>query len=503
MDFEITAPDGNKFIVSAPEGASQEQIMKYAQDNYQAPHKAPSSMPESSQQGGLADTVKTAASKLLSPLMGGANNFGKPMEKMSDALSAVGPSRLAASISKPAQKAGETIDDVLTAQGHPIAGKVLGTGYAVGHDPLTYAEAPDVAMISKAFSGAGKAGNGLLKTVMKVGAKVSDKAAEIGAKEGWKVPNVTPTEIEGAVKNVQSALEDAVKTAGEHLNVAKSKLGLPVTAAEKEGAIQAHGNIFGLSKAEGAKAAPFMAEPKTPEDLVKTIASFKETKNGILQPALRAKVASYLQDKINNFVNWDKSGTQVEGLLKKQYKDLGNVVQEVMPKEIRARMAKALELQDDLGRQLGLNENEGSGKAEQFLRSLFEGKSAKSKDYLKRLADLEAFTGQPVLQELFKKFAGQDLNKFVGRPATAQLAAAGLAGGLFHPASAVVGAGLLASQSPKFLKGAGRLATGASGMAETAANLGARAARGFSLSQMSDRNKQALDNTLQRLKHAK
>ena len=36
-DYKITAPDGNAYTVTAPEGATQDQVLAYAQANYQHP----------------------------------------------------------------------------------------------------------------------------------------------------------------------------------------------------------------------------------------------------------------------------------------------------------------------------------------------------------------------------------------------------------------------------------------------------------------------------------
>ena len=33
-DFEITAPDGRKFIVTAPDGATQDEVLAYAQKQH-------------------------------------------------------------------------------------------------------------------------------------------------------------------------------------------------------------------------------------------------------------------------------------------------------------------------------------------------------------------------------------------------------------------------------------------------------------------------------------
>ena len=39
--FEITAPDGKVYQVTAPEGATQEQVLEYAKNNYAAQSQQP------------------------------------------------------------------------------------------------------------------------------------------------------------------------------------------------------------------------------------------------------------------------------------------------------------------------------------------------------------------------------------------------------------------------------------------------------------------------------
>ena len=36
VDYEVTAPDGTELIVTGPEGATQEQIIKAAQEQYKS-----------------------------------------------------------------------------------------------------------------------------------------------------------------------------------------------------------------------------------------------------------------------------------------------------------------------------------------------------------------------------------------------------------------------------------------------------------------------------------
>lgn len=57
-DFEITSPDGKKFIVSAPEGATQEQVLAFAQQSFSKQPAAPDVVSEALKSRGLAPAPK-------------------------------------------------------------------------------------------------------------------------------------------------------------------------------------------------------------------------------------------------------------------------------------------------------------------------------------------------------------------------------------------------------------------------------------------------------------
>lgn len=66
MDYEVTAPDGRKFIVTAPEGATQDQVLAYAQQQFaQMPAPAPSTM----------DTVRDVGANLAGAAGRGISNL--------------------------------------------------------------------------------------------------------------------------------------------------------------------------------------------------------------------------------------------------------------------------------------------------------------------------------------------------------------------------------------------------------------------------------------------
>lgn len=75
MDYEVTAPDGRRFVVTAPEGATQEQVLSYAQQNYNRPQQPPSGTPGSGIPGPRQYTAGEVPGAALSNLPRGAGEF--------------------------------------------------------------------------------------------------------------------------------------------------------------------------------------------------------------------------------------------------------------------------------------------------------------------------------------------------------------------------------------------------------------------------------------------
>ncbi len=75
MDYEVTAPDGRRFVVTAPEGATQEQVLSYAQQNYNRPQQPPSGAPGSGIPGPRQYTAGEVPGAALSNLPRGAGEF--------------------------------------------------------------------------------------------------------------------------------------------------------------------------------------------------------------------------------------------------------------------------------------------------------------------------------------------------------------------------------------------------------------------------------------------
>lgn len=70
-DFEITDPNGKKFIVTAPDGASHEQVLSYAQSQFKPPAPEASAMDKR-----LGSWAGRTALGMASPLLAGAQLLG-------------------------------------------------------------------------------------------------------------------------------------------------------------------------------------------------------------------------------------------------------------------------------------------------------------------------------------------------------------------------------------------------------------------------------------------
>ncbi len=283
------------------------------------------------------------------------------------------------------------------------------------------------------------------------------------------------------------------------MNDAKAKVGIPTTVAEREASLTQYGNPHGLGPDVVNDQTQAMLDSKSPEELASNIAKFKQlAKSPNSDPALTARVANALQDKINTFVDWQKGGDTVQGVLKQQYKDLGNVVADNAAglQGAKGTMSKVLDVFDDLKGKLDAAEDT-PGKAEQFLRNLFTKDTPVNRGYLDKLAQLEHLSGKPVLSDLFNQFAGEAFSKTAGSPKLASAAAMEAGTSLLHmnPLGTVAGAGYLAAQSPSLIKAAGQANAGLSKAA-----LEAVKSKLFTPSVIGLNNALKTDPTLQSLK---
>lgn len=399
-----------------------------------------------------------------------SEDFNKPIAPTSGnpvmgALQAAGqtlrdPTRISSTVSAPGQVTGDKVTDAL---GGGTLAKGAGLATSVALDPQSYigmGEGARQGIKQSATKFSDIINDGLAKiSKWKYGANVPEKAAEIAQKAKFNLPAGSADEIENAVGRVQDVLTKTKDNAGAILNDAKAKIGIPTTIKEKEASLLAGNGTHGLGKHELNSETQKMLDSKTPEELASNIAYFKRlSEGGNSDPKLTARVANALQDKVNQFVDWQKSGSDIEGVLKQQYKALGDIVTDnaVGLQSAKGDMAKTLDVFNDLKNRLA--DPDKSGKAEQFLRNLFTSKSAASKDYLESLAKLEHISGKPVLSDLFKQFAGEAFSKASGnsKGTAMALGEAGTALAFGHPGAALAGLGAMGVQSPAMIKLAGQ-----------------------------------------------
>ena len=78
MDYEITAPDGRRFVVTAPDGASPDDVLRYAQQN--VPAREPSTLRQ------VAGNIAGAAARGVSNFIGLPGDVAQGMDRATDWL---------------------------------------------------------------------------------------------------------------------------------------------------------------------------------------------------------------------------------------------------------------------------------------------------------------------------------------------------------------------------------------------------------------------------------
>ena len=76
MDYEITAPDGRRFVVTAPDGASPDDVLRYAQQN--VPAREPSTLRQ------VAGNIAGAAARGISNAIGLPGDIAQGMDRATD-----------------------------------------------------------------------------------------------------------------------------------------------------------------------------------------------------------------------------------------------------------------------------------------------------------------------------------------------------------------------------------------------------------------------------------
>lgn len=226
-DFEITSPDGKRFVVTAPEGASQEQVLSYAQQNFKSAPQAP-------QQTGVVDTLKSNLGGIgdyyKNVGMGavrGASRIGTTLMRPLDATGVTGtthPERVAGIEGFFKENANP---ESMAFKGGDLGAQIAGTagiGGILGKGAQAVGAAPKVvnALQSGGLSlGApaattipGAVGNAALRTG--AGAVTGGAMAGLVEPEQAKTGAIIGGALPGAVK-VAGAVGSGLRSAGEHM----------------------------------------------------------------------------------------------------------------------------------------------------------------------------------------------------------------------------------------------------------------------------------------------
>lgn len=315
--------------------------------------------------------------------------------------------------------------------------------------------------------------------ILKATANVATKVTDLLVRHNFKVAKPMPGEIETGVKNIQDALIGARKKLGQELGELR---GTNTEAMEVLNEIAEKGPVKTTPQEVATKFFSYFNKPvaesqkptleamelrKMWAELTKEQAgssiSYDQMRviSGYLNPHAVAgpgkekalikellALRNSMREQISK-TTLDQSGKVVKAISSTEERafnagiDHINKEIEKLPngKAIRAtekKFSEMADIYDDLQKKIS-----EEGKGEDFLRKVFESDAAVYKDWRGKLAHLEQVTGKPLLTDLFKKFAGEEAGKLVGRPYVAGLAI----GGMFvNPLFASL---TLTAQSPK------------------------------------------------------
>lgn len=193
----------------------------------------------------------------------------------------------------------------------------------------------------------------------------------------------------------------------------------PANSTLAKTTLESHGYQVpeGMQKLQVPESMPMpytIGEHDTPQDLVTEINRFKSN-TPYIAPQDQIKAAEYFKDQIvqQGVFKTDTAKGRTMGVLKSQFRDLSDITTQNSPalQEAKSKMSGLYDTMDNINDKLSA----GPGQAESYLRRLFTSKSSAIKDDLRALAKIEQLSGQPVLTNLFKKFAGEAYGQSLGQ----------------------------------------------------------------------------------------
>jgi hypothetical protein len=190
-DYDITAPDGRKFRISAPDGASQDQVLAYAKDQF-------AKMP-AKEAPGMASRLATAAVQGLP---------GGPVA-IAGSLGAEGLKLGSEALDKVAYDAGGRVTDMT---GSPIAGTLVNT--AIQAVPMVIGGGEGAKIASPAFRGAAQ---DLMQSALKPSIKAlkdgsAAKAISTMLDEGINVTKGGVEKLRSKIGELNDQIFEAIKS---------------------------------------------------------------------------------------------------------------------------------------------------------------------------------------------------------------------------------------------------------------------------------------------------
>ena len=246
-DFDVTAPNGKKFRISAPEGATQEQVLAYAQEQFAkmpAEPKAPSSglpaVVDYNPGVGIAETAMTLGSGMAGSVAGGIAGIAGTVLPGPEGQGADWTKRVSGGVTyQPRTKAGQKITGtvaypfeklaegadyaggaVADATGSPAAGAAVNTAIqTIPAAAVPIANAGSKALVSM---GKGQMQRALKPTLEQLKSGDAARAIDTILERGI---NVTPggvLELRGAIDKLNTQIMSAVQNSTAKVNKVKA-----------------------------------------------------------------------------------------------------------------------------------------------------------------------------------------------------------------------------------------------------------------------------------------
>jgi hypothetical protein len=455
--FEVTAPDGRRFRVTAPEGASQDDVLAYVQQQTQNQQPAPEQAVSDPAGGAsVVGNVAGAAARGLSNFIGlpadaaelagrGASFLGRMLpshpgvtpEMLAQTGSMYDASRFA---TPPAAPTSTAVRGVMRDAGVPVDARAASPAGRIVQDAIEGAASLPVggpAMLYGALSGAGAGGAGEAVRGMG-GGEDAETAARVAG--GFAAPLAAGRVAAGrASAATRPPTSEQLKGASDDAYKAASAAGVRVRSPDIAMAVD---DIARTAVAEGLDPTLHPKATRVVErlreaaangtdlslDEIDTLRKVARTAAGSLEPDER-RIGRIIIDKIDDFVLGLDSSKVSTGNVN------DGVAALTQARELWSRGAKG-ETIDNLIERANIRASQFSGSGlENALRTEFRGLAMNPKQMRKFTADEQA-----AIKKVAEGGPVENFFRFVGKLAPTGVVSAGMGGGIGYAAGGLPGA---------------------------------------------------------------